>query len=321
MSQRIQLTGEIQEESAGKRLDQVLAQLFPAYSRSRLQQWLKQGDVLLDGQHCKAKFKVQGGETVTVDTELAEEVEVKPQPIELDICHQDDSILIINKPAGLVVHPAAGNLDGTLQNALLYFDPALVTVPRSGIVHRLDKETSGLLVVARTLEAHHSLVQQLQERQMHREYLAVVHTVLTGGGTIEEPIGRHPRDRLKMAVVNDGKEAITHFRIDQRFRTHSLVRVQLETGRTHQIRVHMAHRHTPLVGDPTYGGRFRMPKKVTESLKLQLHLFRRQALHAIRLELTHPASREHCSWSCPVPDDMQALIDALQEDVAEYEGH
>ena len=272
MSQRIQLTGEIQEESAGKRLDQVLAQLFPAYSRSRLQQWLKQGDVLLDGQHCKAKFKVQGGETVTVDTELAEEVEVKPQPIELDICHQDDSILIINKPAGLVVHPAAGNLDGTLQNALLYFDSGLATVPRSGIVHRLDKETSGLLVVARTLEAHHSLVQQLQERQMHREYLAVVHTVLTGGGTIEEPIGRHPRDRLKMAVVNDGKEAITHFRIDQRFRTHSLVRVQLETGRTHQIRVHMAHRHTPLVGDPTYGGRFRMPKKVTESLKLQLHL-------------------------------------------------
>lgn len=317
--QRVKLHSQIPDEFAGKRVDQVLATLFPDYSRSRLQVWLRAGQVTLDGQVCKPKYRVTGGEEVRVDAELEAETRVIAQAIDLDLIHEDEQLFVINKPAGLVVHPAAGNPDGTLQNALLYLEPALAAVPRAGIVHRLDKDTSGLLVVARTLTAHSSLVQQLQSRSMHREYLALVNSVLPAGGTIAEPIGRHPRDRLRMAVVTSGKEAITHYRVEQRFQAHTLLRVRLETGRTHQIRVHMAHRHMPIVGDPTYGGRLKLPAGCGDALKQAIRGFHRQALHAARLELVHPVDGEAVAWEAPVPADLQQLIAAMQADLAAAE--
>ena len=312
--QRIKLDGQVPDELAGDRVDQVLAKLFPEYSRSRLVRWLRSGQVTLDNQICKAKFRVSGGELIKVDAELEVESEVKAEPIELDLIYEDDQLLVINKPAGLVVHPAAGNPDGTLQNALLHLDASLATVPRAGIVHRLDKLTSGLLVVARTLTAHSALVQQLQARTVHREYMALVNSILPAGGTIEAPIGRHPRDRLRMAVVNGGKEAITHYRVEQRYAAHTLLRVRLETGRTHQIRVHMVHLHTPIVGDPLYGGRLKLPAGCSDGLRQVIRSFHRQALHAARLELIHPGNGEPIAWEAPVPDDMQHLIDAMQAD-------
>lgn len=317
--QRIKLNSQIPDELAGKRLDQVLARLFPDYSRSRLQLWLRAGQVTLDSQVCKPKYRVAGGEEVRVDAELEAETRVTAQAIELDLVHADEQLFVINKPAGLVVHPAAGNPDGTLQNALLYLDPGLAAVPRGGIVHRLDKDTSGLLVVARTLAAHSSLVQQLQSRSMHREYLALVNSVLPAGGTITEPIARHPRDRLRSAVVASGKQAITHYRVEQRFQAHTLLRVRLETGRTHQIRVHMAHRHMPIVGDPTYGGRLKLPAGCSDVLKQAIRDFHRQALHATRLELAHPEGDKPVAWEAPVPADMQQLLDAMQADLADAE--
>ena len=317
--QRIKLDSQIPEELAGNRVDQVLAKLFPEYSRSRLQIWLRAGQVTLDSQVPKAKHRVSGGEQVVIDAELETATEVRAQPIGLRLIHEDDQLFVIDKPAGLVVHPAAGNPDGTLQNALLYLDPGLAAVPRAGIVHRLDKETSGLLVVARTLTAHSALVQQLQSRSMHREYLALVNSVLPAGGTIDEPVGRHPRDRLRMAVTTGGKQAITHFRVEQRYQAHSLLRVRLETGRTHQIRVHMAHRHMPIVGDPVYGGRLRLPAGCSDELKQAIRGFHRQALHAVRLELVHPHNGEAVSWEAPLPADMQQLITAMQADLAAAE--
>ncbi len=313
--QRIKLDSRIPDELAGYRVDQVLAKLFPEYSRSRLQRWLRAGQVTLNSEACKAKYRVAGGEQVKVDAELETETEVIAQPIDIDLIHADEQLFVINKPAGLVVHPAAGNPDGTLQNALLYLDPALAAVPRAGIVHRLDKETSGLLVVARTLTAHSSLVQQLQSRSMHREYLALVNSVLPAGGSIDAAIGRHPRDRLRMAVVSGGKQAITHYRVEQRYRAHTLLRVRLETGRTHQIRVHMAHKHMPIVGDPAYAGRLKLPAGCSDTLKQTIRHFHRQALHATRLEISHPAGNEPIAWEAPVPADMQQLIDAMQADL------
>jgi len=312
MSEPIHLTGQIPEAAAGRRLDQVLAELFPAYSRSRLQLWIKEGNIFLDGQPAVAKYRVAGGETVRVEAELRVESEVRAQPIPLDIRYEDEHLLVLNKPAGLVVHPAAGNPDGTLQNALLNHDPALAMLPRSGIVHRLDKDTTGLMVVARSLIAHKSLVEQLQARTVHREYLALVQSVLTAGGTVDAPIGRHPRDRLRMAVVESGKPAVTHYRVLERFPSHSLLRVRLETGRTHQIRVHMAYIHCPLVGDPLYGGRPRLPRGVSQTLRDALTGFRRQALHAARLELLHPASGEPCSWDAELPEDFSDLLRVLR---------
>lgn len=311
MLTRIQLTAEIPEEMAGNRLDQVLAKLFPDYSRSRLQRWLASGQVTLNRHVRSQKHKVAGGETVRIDAELESETEVQAQPIELELVHEDEQLLVINKPAGLVVHPAAGNPDGTLQNALLFHDPGLAAVPRAGIVHRLDKDTSGLLVVARTLAAHAALVQQLQQRSVHREYLALVHGALPAGGSIDAPVGRHPRDRLRMAVVSHGKTAITHFRVERRFTGHSLLRVRLETGRTHQIRVHMAYQRTPIVGDPLYGGRQRLPAGASAALRETIRRFHRQALHATRLELVHPATGRQQSWQLDLPADMQALLDVL----------
>jgi 23S rRNA pseudouridine1911/1915/1917 synthase len=238
---------------------------------------------------------------------------VGPQDIPLDIRYQDDQLLVINKPAGLVVHPAAGNPDGTLQNALLHYDPALASLPRAGIVHRLDKDTSGLMVVARSLAAHKSLVEQLQARSVHREYLALVQGQVTAGGSVDAPVGRHPRDRLRMAVVPSGKPALTHYRVLERFPAHTLLLVRLETGRTHQIRVHMASIHHPLVGDPLYGGRARVPRGASDGLRDALSDFRRQALHARRLELRHPATGEAVAWEAEMPADFAGLLDALRE--------
>lgn len=315
MSETIYLSDTIPEQAAGRRLDQVLAGLFPRYSRSRLQQWTRQGQVLVDGKPATVRQRVLGGEAVEIRAELQEEGAVEPENIALDIVYQDKQVLVINKPAGLVVHPAAGNRAGTLQNALLYLDPSLATVPRAGIVHRLDKDTSGLMVVARTLEAHTSLVGQLQARTVSREYLALVHTVLTAGGTVDAPIGRHPKDRLRMAVVESGKPAVSHYRVLERFAAHSLVQVRLETGRTHQIRVHMAHIHCPLVGDPVYGGRLRIPRGASERLREALQGFRRQALHAQRLAFVHPQSGENVSWEVEPPDDFTALLDVVRSEV------
>jgi len=313
MTEQIHLTTRIPDADAGRRLDQVLAELFPDFSRSRLQQWVKAGEVLLNGRVVAARYKVAGGETVVIGAELPGDSTVRPQDIPLDIRYQDDQLLVINKPAGLVVHPAAGNPDGTLQNALLHYDPALALLPRAGIVHRLDKDTSGLMVVARSLAAHKSLVEQLQARSVHREYLALVQGQVTAGGSVDAPVGRHPRDRLRMAVVPSGKPALTHYRVLERFPAHTLLLVRLETGRTHQIRVHMASIHHPLVGDPLYGGRARVPRGVSDRLRDALSGFRRQALHARRLELLHPASGDAVAWEAEMPADLARLLDALRE--------
>jgi 23S rRNA pseudouridine1911/1915/1917 synthase len=312
MFERIHLTAQIPEALAGRRLDQALAELFPSYSRSRLQQWIKAGQVLLNQQPVIARYRVAGGEHVEIDAQLQLETEARPQAIGLDVRFQDEHLLVLNKPAGLVVHPAAGNPDGTLQNALLHYDPRLASLPRAGIVHRLDKDTSGLMVVARSLSAHRSLVAQLQARTVRREYLALVQSVLAAGGTVDAPIGRHPRDRLRMAVVESGKPAITHYRVVERFAAHTLVRARLETGRTHQIRVHMAHIRCPLVGDPLYGGRQKLPRGASAELREALGNFRRQALHAARLQLLHPASGEAVSWEAELPNDFELLIEVLR---------
>jgi 23S rRNA pseudouridine1911/1915/1917 synthase len=269
----------------------------------------------VDGKVLRSKDKLVGGELLELDVTLEAESTFTPEPIPLDIVYQDDALIVINKPAGLVVHPAAGNWQGTLLNALLHHDPAIATVPRAGIVHRLDKETTGLLVVARTLEAQTALVEQLQAREFTREYDAVINGVLTGGGTVDEPIGRHPVDRKRMAVVRNGKPAVTHYRLSERFRAHSHIKVQLETGRTHQIRVHMAHRHNPLIGDPVYGGRLRIPPACSPELEQVLRHFHRQALHASRLGLIHPQSGEYMEWTAAIPEDMQQLLAALRSDL------
>jgi len=303
-----------------RRLDQALAELVQDYSRSRLQQWIRAGQVLLDGRLPHVREKVMGGETVRIDAEIAEQTANAAEPIPLDLVYEDSDLLVINKPAGLVVHPAAGNPAGTLLNALLHYDSSLAGLPRAGIVHRLDKNTSGLMVVARNLTAHKRLVEALQARTVKREYLTVVHSVLTAGGSIEAPIGRHSVDRKRMAVVANGKEAVTHYRVEERFRAHTLVRVQLETGRTHQIRVHMAYQHFPVLGDPVYGGRLRQPKGADAAFREVLSGFRRQALHATQLGLLHPVTGEVMSWQAAVPEDMARLIEVLRQDARGYAG-
>jgi len=313
-SLRIQLEAAIPPEAAGRRLDQALAALFPGYSRTRLKSWIDGGRVLVDGAVLRARDKVAGGERVEIDAQLEDEVPVVAQPIDLDIVYEDAAVLVINKPVGLVVHPGAGNPDRTLQNALLAYDPDLSVLPRAGIVHRLDKDTSGLLVVARTLEAHTELVRLLEARDVHREYEAVCCGVMTGGGTVEAPIGRHPVDRLKMTIRQDGRESVTHYRVIERFRGHTHVLCRLETGRTHQIRVHMAHIRHPLVGDGTYGGRLGIPAGAGEALGDALRRFRRQALHARRLGFEHPATGEPMAFESPLPGDFEQLLAVLRED-------
>lgn len=306
------LTAEIPPDLAGLRLDQALSELFPDFSRNRLQSWIKDGSALVDGSVLSPRHRIIGGEQVVLRTEVEEITTVESQDIPLDIVYEDGSILIVDKPAGLVVHPAAGHRDGTLQNALLHHCPSLAGVPRCGIVHRIDKDTSGLLMAAKTLSAHKSLVDQLQARTVHREYLALVQGAMTGGGTVSEPIGRHPTDRKRFSVREGGKPAVTHYRLAERFPSHTLLRIKLETGRTHQIRVHMAHLHYPLVGDPVYGGRLRLPAGASDTLIAALRSFKRQALHAETLGLEHPETGEFFEWKSPLPEDFAALLEALR---------
>lgn len=301
-------------DAAGRRLDQVLVELFPDYSRNRLQEWIKAGQLTVDGRVPRARDKVWGGERVALVASEVTEVPWVGEAIPLDAVYEDDTILVLNKPPGLVVHPAAGNWEGTLVNALLHHAPELAQLPRAGVVHRLDKDTSGLLVVARTLAAHKSLVEQLQARTVKREYAAIVTGVMTAGGTVEAPIGRHPVDRKRMAVIEGGREAVSHYRVAERFPAHTYVKVNLETGRTHQIRVHMAYVNYPLLGDPTYGGRLRLPAGCSEALRTELQQFKRQALHAGVLGLIHPESDEEMQWQAPLPLDMQRLLEMLRDD-------
>ena len=315
MPPSIHLSVSLPETMSGYRLDQALAELIPEYSRSRLQQWIRDGQVTMDDRVPRARERVHGGESVEIRAEITAAGTCLPEAIPLDVVYEDADLLVINKPPGLVVHPAAGNRDGTLQNALLHFDPGLASLPRAGIVHRLDKDTSGLMVVARNLTAHKRLVEALQARTVRREYLTVVNTVLTAGGRVDAPVGRHPVDRKRMAVVTGGKQAITHYRVVERYRAHTLVRVRLESGRTHQIRVHMAHIHCPVVGDPVYGGRLRRPRGAGERLKAVLQRFTRQALHAERLALSHPRDGRPMVWEAALPEDMQGLVEALRDDL------
>lgn len=314
MSEILELDANIPESAAGMRLDRALADVFPDYSRSRLQQWLKEGAITVDGAARRGRDAVKGGETVSIRVALATDAPtVTPEPIQLDVVHEDNDILVLNKPAGLVVHPGAGNPDGTLQNALLHRHPHLEQIPRSGIVHRIDKDTSGLMVVALSDRAHTTLTEQLQDKSVGREYEALVSGTFTAGGTVDAPIARHPRDRKRMAVVASGRRAVTHYRIAERFSAHTLLRVFLETGRTHQIRVHMAYIQHPLVGDPVYGLRPRLPKRADDTVRHALGGLGRQALHAARLVLQHPATEETMAWDVPRPGDMDAVLDALRE--------
>lgn len=307
------LNATIPHELAGRRFDQVLAELFPDYSRSRLSAWIKSGAARLDGASVAPRHGVRGGEAVTVTVVAEREIGAEAEPIELDLVHEDADVIVVNKPAGLIVHPGAGNPDGTLQNALLHYEPELVGIPRAGLVHRLDKNTSGLMVVARSLRAHTSLVEQLSARSVHRQYEALVYGPMVSGGRIDKPIGRHPVDRLKQAIREDGREAVTHYRVRERFRAMTLVECRLETGRTHQIRVHLASVRHPIVGDLAYGN-LRLPKGATAELIEALRGFRRQALHAERLEFTHPASAESMAFEVARPADMTTLIDTVRAD-------
>ena len=308
------LTATVPDSASGRRFDAVLAELFPDYSRSRLAAWIKSGDARLDGREVRPREPVHGGETVTLNVVQEVQTRSAPEDIPLDVLYEDGHVIVVDKPPGLVVHPGAGNPAGTLVNALLHHDPSLDKLPRAGIVHRLDKDTSGVMVVARTLVAHAALIEQLSSREVHRQYLAVVVGAMVAGGTVDAPIDRHPRDRVRMAVREDGREAVTHYRLRERFRAHTLVECRLETGRTHQIRVHMAHIKYPIVGDPMYGGPLKLPKGATPELIEALRGFRRQALHAETLEFAHPVGGQPVRCSAPVPADMQALVKALQDD-------
>jgi len=303
----------VPDGTLGERLDLVVAQLCPQFSRSQLQKWIKSGDILLNGQKAKTRDKMFGGEEIIVTPVQTEQTHDLPEAINLDIVFEDDAMLVINKPAGLVVHPGAGNLTGTLVNGLLAHDEQQKNLPRAGIVHRLDKDTTGLMMVAKTLESYTALVNQLQAREVKREYLALVSTDVIAGGTIEGNIGRHPRDRKRMTVLTmgGGKTAITHYVVEQRLFHHTLLRVNLETGRTHQIRVHLSWKHMPIVGDRVYGGRPRVPANLDEDIRIKIQRMNRQSLHATRLTLIHPSTGEEISWEAPMPKGMQKLVDSL----------
>ena len=312
------LNATVPIELAGRRFDQALAELFPDYSRSRLTAWVKSGAVLLDGEAVAPRQILRGGEEIVLSVRMEREIGAQAQDIAIDIRYEDADVIVVNKPSGLVVHPGAGNADGTLQNALLHHDPKLAEIPRGGIVHRLDKDTSGLMVVARTLRAHTSLVEQLSARKVHRQYAAIVYGSMIAGGRVDAPIGRHAHDRLKQSVRDDGRDAVTHYRVRERFRAMTLVECRLETGRTHQIRVHMAHVRHPLVGDPQYGGLLKLPKGASAEFVVALRAFKRQALHAERLEFVHPKSGKTIAVEAERPADMEALLAALREDARSH---
>ncbi|WP_447554072.1 23S rRNA pseudouridine(1911/1915/1917) synthase RluD [Vreelandella sp. EE22] len=314
MSHIIEATCQVPAALAGARLDQAAAELFNEYSRERLKTWINAGELTVDGVKAKPKAKLHGFETLRLCATLEEDTRFAPQDIALNIVFEDEAVIVLNKPANMVVHPAAGNPDGTLLNALLYHHPSLAEVPRAGIVHRLDKDTTGLMMVAKTLTAQTRLVEQLQARSVSRQYDAVVIGKPVSGSTIDAPIGRHPKDRKRQAVTSSGKPAITHFRVVERFRAHTHVRCQLETGRTHQIRVHMAHARYPLIGDPLYGGRAKLPPGAGEPLKEILREFPRQALHARKLTFVHPLTEESMTFKAELPDELLMLLDYLRED-------
>ena len=314
MSEIIQLRAEVPFEMGGQRLDQIAAQLFAEHSRSRLAGWIKEGRLTVDGAVLRPRDVVHFGSVLELETEQEAQGEWVAQDIPLNIVYEDDDLLVIDKPAGLVVHPAAGHADGTLLNALLHHVPDIINVPRAGIVHRLDKDTTGLMVVAKTLQAQTKLVEQLQSRTVSRIYEAIVIGVITAGGKINAPIGRHGQQRQRMAVMEGGKPAVSHYRVLERFRAHTHTRVKLETGRTHQIRVHMAHINFPLVGDPAYGGRFRIPPAASQTMVQALKDFPRQALHARFLELEHPTTGQRMKWESPLPDDFVWLLTLLRQD-------
>lgn len=314
IQEKIQQEAEVTAAQSGMRVDQAAAELFSGLSRSRLQDWIKSGELTVNGQKVKPKERLLGTETLVLDAVVEVQVEDEPEAIELDVVYADEHLVVINKPAGLVVHPAAGHHQGTLLNGLLHEFPQLASLPRAGIVHRLDKDTTGLMVVAASLAAHAGLVEQFQARSVERFYAALVYGVMTGGGRVDAPLDRHPHDRKRQAVVETGKEAITHYRVAERFRGHTLVQAQLETGRTHQIRVHMHHARYPLVGDSVYGGRLRLPAGASPELREALQSFKRQALHAQRLGFIHPVSQEFLEFEAPLPEDMQTLVNLLKED-------
>ena len=311
MNELIQIDTVIPEEMSGKRLDQALAKLLPEHSRARLQGWIRDGYVLIDKKLMRPRDKIQGGEQVEIRAEIEVQISASPENIPLQIVFEDEYLIIINKPAGLIVHPGAGNPQHTLMNALLHHDQKLEQVPRAGIVHRLDKDTSGLLVIARTPQSHTSLVKQLQTRDMYREYVTIVSGVMTAGGTIDQPIGRHPKHRTRMAIVKNGRTAITHYRIIRKYRHHTQLQVNLETGRTHQIRVHMTWHHHPIIGDPVYGTKTQLVKGMDSNLANIVTAFPRQGLHARAIQLLHPHSDELMTWEAPIPEDLTALIDSL----------
>jgi 23S rRNA pseudouridine1911/1915/1917 synthase len=309
-------TKPIPAKLAGLRLDQALARMFPEYSRSRLKEWLLAGEITLDGGPKRPRDAVAGGEIVELRPQAELSVRAEPEPISLAIEFEDENLLVVNKPAGLVVHPGAGNPTGTLMNGLLHHAPSLEQVPRAGIIHRIDKDTSGLLLVVKTLQAHTALVRALADRQISRRYLAVCNGVLTGGGTINEPIARHPVDRKRMSVQPDGKPAVTHYTVIERFRAFTYIDVRLETGRTHQIRVHFAYRRHALVGDPVYGGRLALPAGASDDLVKLLRRWKRQALHAARLAFVHPVTGENVELEVQPPADFQELIAVMREDAS-----
>ncbi|MCH8278921.1 MAG: 23S rRNA pseudouridine(1911/1915/1917) synthase RluD [Proteobacteria bacterium] len=313
MSAEKQIT-TIPAELAGLRLDKALARMFPEYSRSRLKEWLLAGAITVDGNSWRPRDAVEGGESVALEPPAEVSVRAEPESMALQVAHEDSDLLVINKPAGLVVHPGAGNPAGTLMNGLLHHAPELEEIPRAGIIHRLDKDTSGLLLVAKTLQAHTALVRLLADREISRQYIAVCNGVLTGGGVIREPISRHPTDRKRMSVQQNGKAAVTHFTVRERFAAHTYIDVKLETGRTHQIRVHFAYRRHALVGDPVYGGRLALPKGASEELIQTLRRFKRQALHATRLAFDHPATGKTLALEAAAPEDFQTLIEVLRAD-------
>lgn len=316
MASQISLQAEVTDELSGNRLDQIAAKLFPEYSRARLQSWIKEGALLVNDRQLRPRDRLETGDCLVVSAQLESTESWVAEAMPLDIVFEDEQILVLNKATDVVVHPAAGHQQGTLLNGILHHNPMQKELPRAGIVHRLDKDTTGLMVVAKTLTAHADLVNQLQQRSVSREYEAVVQGVLTGGGTVERELGRHPVNRKKRAIVEMGQEAVTHYRVIERFRGHTHVQVNLETGRTHQIRVHMAHLNHALIGDPLYGGRFQQPAACSKELSDCLKAFKRQALHARRLELDHPASGERMSWRAETPADMAALLEQLRRDMA-----
>jgi len=303
----------IPERMTGQRLDVALSEMLPDYSRSKITAWIKSGEALINHKPFKPKDKVNGSEMVELTISQKQNNDWVGEDIPLNVIFEDEDIIVLNKAVGLVTHPGAGNWSGTLANALLHYEPKLATLDRAGIVHRLDKNTSGLMVVARNEKSQKNLVEQLQTHSVSREYSAIVYGHMVSGGTIDKPIGRDTKDRVKQTVSSNGKEAVTHYRVIDRYQNHTHVKVILETGRTHQIRVHLSHIGYPLIGDSMYGGKVRFPRKADAILKKALVNFKRQALHSRKLTLAHPISGELMSWKAPLPEDMLALLDVLND--------